>query len=269
MIVYALVGESGTGKSFQASKLCKQKGIEAIIDDGLFIYQGEVKAGKSAKKEETKVGAIKTALFTKDEHRRTVVRKIEQQNLSKILLIGTSIGMVEKIAMRLELPKISNFVFIEEITSLNERDIAKNQRLVHGKHVVPVPEVEIKRQFSGYFLNPLRRFRGFSGGGDSSYGDRTEVRPTFSYLGDVKIAEKVLKDIVMCSTTETDGILTVIKVVGEETRKGIIVTILLSMNNTENLIENTEKFQSKTYKMIEHMTSYNVASLNIEIRDVK
>ena len=34
--VYALVGESGTGKSFRSKLLAQKYGITAIIDDGLF-----------------------------------------------------------------------------------------------------------------------------------------------------------------------------------------------------------------------------------------
>ena len=53
MDVYTLVGKSGTGKSFHSMNLCKRLGIEAIIDDGLFIYRNRVIAGVSAKKEKT------------------------------------------------------------------------------------------------------------------------------------------------------------------------------------------------------------------------
>ena len=35
--VFALVGESGTGKSFRAKLLAEKYGITAIIDDGLLI----------------------------------------------------------------------------------------------------------------------------------------------------------------------------------------------------------------------------------------
>ena len=63
MKVYALVGKSGTGKSYQAINLCRDRDIESIIDDGLFICRGKAMAGKSAKREATKIGAIKTALF--------------------------------------------------------------------------------------------------------------------------------------------------------------------------------------------------------------
>ena len=69
MKVYALVGKSGTGKSYQAVNLCKELNIEAIIDDGLFIEGNDVVAGISAKRQATMIGAIKTALFTTDEHK--------------------------------------------------------------------------------------------------------------------------------------------------------------------------------------------------------
>ena len=42
MKVYTLSGRSGTGKSFQAINLCKERNIESIIDDGLFIYKNKV-----------------------------------------------------------------------------------------------------------------------------------------------------------------------------------------------------------------------------------
>ena len=40
--VYALVGESGTGKSFRAKLLAESYGIDAIIDDGLLIQNDKI-----------------------------------------------------------------------------------------------------------------------------------------------------------------------------------------------------------------------------------
>lgn len=96
MKVYALVGKSGTGKSYQAMNLCREKDIESIIDDGLYIYKTEAMGGMSAKREPTKVGAIKTALFSKDDHRDEVTKLIEDTNPQSILLLGTSDGMVRR-----------------------------------------------------------------------------------------------------------------------------------------------------------------------------
>ncbi|HUM56846.1 MAG TPA: ATP-binding protein, partial [Bacillota bacterium] len=90
MKVYALVGKSGTGKSYQAMSLCKDKDIESIIDDGLFIYNNDSITGISAKRQPTKVGAIKTALFNTDEHKARVIKKIKEINPQSILVIGTS-----------------------------------------------------------------------------------------------------------------------------------------------------------------------------------
>ena len=42
--VYALVGESGTGKSFRAKLLAQKYGLEAIIDDGLLIKEDKILA---------------------------------------------------------------------------------------------------------------------------------------------------------------------------------------------------------------------------------
>ena len=66
MKIYALIGKSGTGKSFHAMELCRKLQIQSIIDDGLFIYQSTVVAGISAKRQSTKIGAVKVALFRHD-----------------------------------------------------------------------------------------------------------------------------------------------------------------------------------------------------------
>ena len=47
--VFALVGESGTGKSFRAKLVAQKYGIDMIIDDGLLINGDAIIAGKSAK----------------------------------------------------------------------------------------------------------------------------------------------------------------------------------------------------------------------------
>ena len=72
MKIYALVGKSGTGKSYQAVNLCKELNIESIIDDGLFICRSKVLAGISAKRQPTKIAAVRTALFHEDDHMESV-----------------------------------------------------------------------------------------------------------------------------------------------------------------------------------------------------
>jgi len=99
--VYALSGPSGTGKSFRAKLLAQKYGIEAIIDDGLLIQDDKILAGQSAKREKTYMGAVRVALFDDKSHRDQVAKVLQKMHIKKILILGTSEKMVQKISMRL------------------------------------------------------------------------------------------------------------------------------------------------------------------------
>jgi len=101
--IFALVGESGTGKSFHAKLVAQKYGIDLIIDDGLLIKDNRILAGHSAKKENTFMAAVKVALFDEKSHRDEVARRLQSENYKRILLLGTSEKMVNKIAVRLQL----------------------------------------------------------------------------------------------------------------------------------------------------------------------
>jgi ABC-type dipeptide/oligopeptide/nickel transport system ATPase component len=65
--VFALVGKSGTGKSFKARQVARRFRIDLLIDDGLLIKGQKIIAGRSAKREKGILTAIKTAVFANPE----------------------------------------------------------------------------------------------------------------------------------------------------------------------------------------------------------
>ena len=69
MITVALVGASGTGKSYRSIWLAGEKGLDYIIDDGILINHNKVIAGVSAKKASTKIGAVKRAIFENESEK--------------------------------------------------------------------------------------------------------------------------------------------------------------------------------------------------------
>jgi len=77
--VFALVGESGTGKSFHAKFVAQRYRIELIIDDGLLIRDNRILAGHSAKKENSFLAAVKVALFDEKSHRDDVARRLQNE----------------------------------------------------------------------------------------------------------------------------------------------------------------------------------------------
>ena len=155
---YALVGPSGTGKSFRAKLVAQKYGIELIIDDGLLIRGDQILAGRSAKKDPTYLGAVKTALFDDREHREQVARALQREKFRKILVIGTSERMVQKICERLQLPHPVKVIKIEEIATKTEIEKAVQSRKVEGKHVIPVPALEVKRSYPSIFYDSVRVF---------------------------------------------------------------------------------------------------------------
>lgn len=268
MKVYALVGKSGTGKSYQAQNLCRELKIRGIIDDGLFIYENKVKAGISAKRQDTKIGAVKTALFHKDEHQAEVAASIKKVNPQKILIIGTSDGMVSRIAARLDLPEISETIYITDITTEEEREIAYKQRHEHGKHVIPAPAFQLKRQFSGYFMSPLLLWRDWNAA-KGGMAEKSVVRPTYSYLGDYKLSDKVFADIVSCVGREIDGIEEISRVIAVTVADGVEIMAVVYMKYGHNIMKAARELQSRAAKMIEDMTAFNVNRLNVEVRGLK
>ena len=269
MDVYTLVGKSGTGKSFHAMNLCKKYNIEAIIDDGLFIYKSTVVEGISAKRVETKIGAVKTALFSNDEIRYKVVSAIKEKDPSSILILGTSDGMVDKIIERLGLPQLPadslRRIRIEDITTPEERAMARVQRDSLGKHVIPAPSMQLKRSFAGYFMDPLRFFRGKDQGAGS---ERTVVRPTYSYMGEYFLDEKVIDDIVNCVAKQMPEIGRVIYIVQDNSPEFYELSVSVKIRRGYPIWESAQRLQERLNSTIEEMTAFNVAKVDVEVRGV-
>ena len=103
MKIVSFTGKSGTGKSYRATALAQSRGFDAIIDDGLLIYKGQIVAGTSAKKCASKAAAMRTALFNYEDHRKEVRAAIARYKPEALMIIGTSDKMTNIIAEQLGL----------------------------------------------------------------------------------------------------------------------------------------------------------------------
>lgn len=267
MQIYGLVGKSGTGKSYQAMNVSKEKNIEYIIDDGLLISGSAILAGKSAKRQATKVGAIKTALFTEEIQRDAVIHEIASHKPESILILGTSDGMIRKIVDRLKLPELTEIIRIEDVSTGEEIETAIKQRKEWGKHVIPVPAIQLKKHFSGYLLDPLSIFKGW--GGKHTASEKSVVRPTFSYLGNFIISDKVIADIINCIATQTEGLASVSRVMVISSDGGIAIQVVAILDYGCKVIEVAKTFQKSIADMVALMTAFNVISVNIEVKGLK
>jgi len=263
MKVYAFVGSSGTGKSYRAQWVARENGLECIIDDGLLIKNNKVLAGKSAKKEASKIASVKRAVFLEEEHRIAVKEAIKESCIGGILILGTSDDMVKKIVKALELPEIEKIIYIEDVASEIEIKKAQYMRKELGKHVIPVPTIEVKNQFSGYFLNPLRVFKSKNKGNESFESEKTIVRPTFSYLGEYTISEKVIETIISHVGNSVKGIQHILRIKSKNTYDGIKITIELIVYYGIPIDEIMKELAEKVQVEIEKLTALNIIELNV------
>ena len=266
--VYAFVGPSGTGKSYRAQFVAGQNNIKYIIDDGLFIKENEVIAGNSAKKAPTKIETVKHALFITEEEKKEIKKAIKKYKPESILILGTSDGMVEKIAKNLELPEISKTIYIQDVATPEEMKTAKRVRTTEGKHVIPVPTFEIKKDFSGYILDPLQIFKSTGRGKAPYISEKSIIRPTFSYLGNFTISDTVFRQILEYLCAKTPAIYKVLKTRISNTGEGPVIYMEVVVMYGYNIITCIKEFKEKAEKEIQKLTTMSVNRMDVVAKGI-
>ncbi|HHX95140.1 MAG TPA: Asp23/Gls24 family envelope stress response protein [Clostridia bacterium] len=268
MDVLGLVGPSGSGKSHLALMVAHERSIELIIDDGLLINGNHIVAGVSSKRQSTKVGAIKTAMFFDNNHAEEVREKIAQIAPNKILILGTSEGMILRIVDRLNLPAPSEFIRIEEISTEEDIKKARKIRAEEGKHVVPAPTVEVKPRLSGLLIDPLPTF--FGRKSSDKYNqfmvDQSVVQPTFNFYGKFFITSNAINQIITIGAKQVEGVEDIYHIRTRTVPEGIEINFHMSVffgYSIPNIVKNT---RSRIADILERMTSLHVLEINIVIQ---
>ncbi|MBQ1914955.1 MAG: Asp23/Gls24 family envelope stress response protein [Selenomonadaceae bacterium] len=271
MDVIALVGPSGTGKSHRALMVAHQQNADAIIDDGILIKDGKIIAGHSAKTEKSKIMAVRRAIFVLPGHAEEVRKAIQEVRPHRMLILGTSENMVHKITKILKLPSIAKIIRIEDIASKAEMEQAQVARLKEGKHIVPVPTIELKPHFSGYLIDPLQSLFKRSPTKRRRLGEKSIVRPVFSYYGKLVIDDSAIKAIVASVVKAKEFVKKVAHIHVNHLRSGeedqglkISCEIVLSYgNHLPTLLAQTQR---RVREAVEFMTGMVVHEINIMVK---
>src|SRR5574344_66464 len=271
--VYALVGASGTGKSFRAKLLAQKYGISAIIDDGLLIQGDKILGGHSAKREKTYMGAVRVALFDDKEHRDEIARILHKSHIKKILLIDTYEKMVIKIATRLQLPPPEKIIKIEDIATREEIEKATRSRQIEGKHVIPVPANEIKKSYPQIFHDSVRVFLSKGNrvvsNNDSKLFEKSVVTPEFSKKGRVEISEAALCQKVLLCVNEFDPAIRVKKLAIKTDSHGYRLIITIDITIGTQLTGKIQNLQQHVIDSIERNTAILIEEVSIIIDQMR
>lgn len=268
MRVYAFVGPSGTGKSYRAQLVASENNIHYIIDDGLLINENAVVAGTSAKKAPTKVETVRHALFIEEKEQTEMRRALKRYKPDSLLILGTSDKMIAKIRESLDLPELEKTIYITDVATEEEMEKARNIRVTQGKHVIPVPTFEIKKDFSGYILDPLQIFKSKGNGENPYISEKSMIRPTFSYLGNFTISDSVFRQIAERVAKKMPEIYDVTRTRVENYGEGISIYMEAVLNYGNNIIETLQKFKTKVKKEIEKQTAMNVIKVDLVAKGI-
>ncbi|MDD2214515.1 MAG: hypothetical protein PHR21_08280 [Oscillospiraceae bacterium] len=277
IVVVAFVGSSGTGKSTQALRVAREHRIDYIIDDGLLIHGSRILAGTSAKRANTKLESVRQALFLDETRCRNMRRALAENHPTTLMILGTSEGMLQKICSNLWLNPPAMLIRIEDVTTEEQRRLARTTRLTEGQHTIPVPSMEIKHEFSGYFQDYLDRFRRrtpehqseldrpiLSGMAGSGYdAERTVVRPTFSSLGRYSISDEAMQHLVDYTCQTVPGVAGVTHFTMEKATYGVSLSADLALYFGYNAQEVMQQAQETLRDKLEQYTSINILAVNV------
>jgi adenylate kinase family enzyme len=243
-VTYALVGGSGTGKSYQSKFVAAKYKINFIIDDGLLIKDERILAGRSAKEENSIIAAVRVAVFSDKARRDEVARKLQTGQYSKVLLLGTSEKMVRKIAARLQLPPPRRIIHIEDFAKSEEIDKALRMRRVEGKHIIPLPSLEVQKEYPDNFLDSLPIIKGKV---PSSIGflpqshEKSLVRPSYSIKTKIVLSQYSFSLMIVNCVNEFNGRVKIKSTEMSDLKVGyrlvLTIDVPLAMPLEKNIIE--------------------------------
>lgn len=272
MDVVAFYGPPGTGKSDRALVIAYENDCSCIIDDGILIYHSRIVAGKSAKREASRLKAVRRAIFWDEDQRVEVRDALRKINPKRVLILGTSDRMVITITKALELPKPVKYIRIEDVARPEEMMKASEARHKEGKHVIPVPTMELKPYFKGYLVDPLKFFRTRKKEAPKRFSEENErsvVRPVFSYYGKLSFSNRVIASLVRYAVRDMKKI-KVTHVSSEKSASqmnGLILDLAVSVRSgTPQEIKKTiHTMRDKVQREIEHTTGMSLETIRVDV----
>ncbi|UER67957.1 isopentenyl transferase family protein [Borrelia sp. BU AG58] len=263
--VYALVGAAGTGKSFRSHLIADKYAIPLIVDDGVLIKNMKIIAGSSAKFEDNVFNAIRRSVFEDDLHRNEVVEVLRREDFHRILILGTSIRMIDKIVARLFLPSPFKIIYITDVSTRQEMEKARISRQM-GEHVVPAAAFEITSVKPSLLLDSIRVFfksKWFFSRKKNYI--RSIVRPHFHEEGVLSVSKSAVRQIIEHCVSEYDRSYVVYDLKIKKNKGSYSFKLFLDIPLGNNLLNNAEMLRNYIMANVLKYTVINMSTVDVII----
>ena len=143
-------------------------------------------------------------------------------------------------------------------------------RYAEGKHVIPVPTIEVTRKYPQIVYDSLKVFlkrkKNPVARNQKEY-EKTIVRPEFSKYTKVRISDVALKQMVAQCLSEFDSQLQVVSVSSIVRPEGYVLAIRLRMPMAHQIASTLTELQEFIADSLEKSSSIFIASVSIEIEE--
>jgi hypothetical protein len=178
--------------------------------------------------------------------------------------------MVNKIASRLKLPEPEKIFKIEDLANKDEIETAIRIRNSEGKHVIPVPTIEISRTYPQFVYDSMRIF--FKNKIPNPWRktkmyEKTIVRPEFGKRGKITMSEAAVTQMVVHCLDEFDDTIKVKKVLIKNEPEGYTLNVKLRVPIKLQVSGTLSELQTYIADSLERYGGMIINQVNIEVDD--
>jgi uncharacterized alkaline shock family protein YloU len=179
--------------------------------------------------------------------------------------------MVTRIAKRLDLPSPARVITIEDVATQDEIKLAMRARKTEGKHVVPVPALEIKRDFAHLIYETVKVFleKRFFSSKKRNVFEKTVVRPEFNRRGKLEISEEALSQMVIHCVSEYNPVLRIEKILVRRESGGYSLALHLRVPYGVELSRSIPDLQKYVIDNIEGFSGIHLGRVDILISKIE
>ena len=103
---------------------------------------------------------------------------------------------------------------------------------------------------------------------DKKYHEKSIIRPTFSYLGNFYISDKVIKDVIMYTTKDIEGVTRLIRVNIEKFIDGINLYLDINVQYGYSIPKVSKTLQDTITKEVVYATGINIFGINVKVKGI-